>query len=233
MLLPAFLLGLVSSLHCIAMCGPIAMMLPVSRHDPEKKALQIMTYHFGRLSAYAIIGCLFGVLGRGFYLAGIQQHLSIVAGVLMILTALVPENVFARYNFSKPVYKLISNAKSALGNQLRNQSFSSLFTIGLFNGFLPCAMVYAALFGAMATQDIFSGAAFMACFGLGTIPLMSSVVYINSWVTLPIRNKIQKAIPYAIACLGILFILRGLSLGIHHISPSQINLFVTAEPHCR
>lgn len=233
MLLSALLLGLVSSLHCIVMCGPIALMLPVSRYSPEKKALQILTYHFGRLSSYAMIGCVFGILGRGFYLAGIQQQLSIAAGILMILIAVVPEKKFANYNFSKPVYHFISRAKSAMGNRLRNQSFGSLFIIGLLNGILPCAMVYAALFGAMATQGVFSGALYMAVFGLGTIPLMSSVVYINGWITIPLRNKIQKLIPLATVCLGTLLILRGMSLGIHGISPSVVNLFISAESQCR
>lgn len=233
MLYSALLLGLISSLHCIAMCGPIAMMLPVSQHNPEKKALQIITYHFGRLTAYATIGGLFGFLGMGFYLAGIQQQLSITVGILMILIAVTPEKTLAQYNFSKPIYRIISNVKSALGKRLKNQSFRSLFTIGLLNGFLPCAMVYAALFGAMASQEVLPAMTYMTLFGLGTVPLMSSIVYINSWVTLPIRNKIQKVIPYAIACLGILFILRGLSLDIHYISPSKTNLFVTAQPNCK
>lgn len=233
MLYSALLLGLISSLHCIAMCGPIAMMLPVSQHNPEKKALQIITYHLGRLTAYAIIGGVFGFLGRGFYLAGIQQQLSIAAGIVMILIAVTPEKILARYNFSKPIFRIISSIKSTLGKRLKNQSFPSLFTIGLLNGFLPCAMVYAALFGAMASQQVLPAITYMIVFGLGTVPLMSSVVYINSWVTLSLRNKIQKIIPYAIVCLGVLFILRGLSLDICYISPSKTDLFVTAQPNCK
>lgn len=233
MLYSALLLGLISSLHCIAMCGPIAMMLPVSQHNPEKKALQIIIYHFGRITAYASVGAVFGFLGRGFHFAGIQQQLSVTAGIIMILIAIIPEKILARYNFSKPIFRLISNIKSNLGKRLKNQSFSSLFTIGLLNGFLPCAMVYAALFGAMASQEILPAVTYMLLFGLGTIPLMSSVVYINSWVTLPLRNTIQKIIPYAIVCLGVLFILRGLSLDIRYISPSKTDLFVTAQPNCK
>lgn len=230
--LSAIVLGLVSSLHCVAMCGPIAMMLPVSQYNPEKKALQLLTYHIGRMTSYTSIGCLFGSLGRGFQLAGIQQQLSLIAGIVMITIAVMPATLFARYNFSKPVFKVISKAKSALGQQMRNQSFKSLFTIGLLNGFLPCAMVYAALFGAMATQGILSGASYMAFFGLGTIPLMSIIVYVKNWLTFPIQNKIQKIIPFAVGFVGVLLILRGLSLGIHNLSPSMMNLFITSEPDC-
>jgi sulfite exporter TauE/SafE len=65
MLYSAFIFGLISSLHCIGMCGPIAMMLAVDRDNPIKKVTQIITYHLGRMSAYASIGLLFGLLGRG------------------------------------------------------------------------------------------------------------------------------------------------------------------------
>src|SRR6188768_110874 len=107
MLYTAFLFGLISSFHCVGMCGPIALMLPVDRTNPTKKASQILTYHIGRLSAYASIGLLFGLLGRGFFMAGIQQSLSIFIGVAMIVIVVVPERIFAKYNFSKPVFRLI------------------------------------------------------------------------------------------------------------------------------
>lgn len=232
MLYSAFLLGLISSLHCIGMCGPIAMMLPAARNNPGKKALQIMAYHAGRIATYASVGLLFGLLGRAFYLAGLQQWLSIIAGVAMIAIGIIPEKVLARYNFSKPVFKMISQIKATLGKRLRNSSFSSLFMIGLLNGLLPCGMVYAAVFGALAMPDIGLGMSYMVLFGLGTVPLMSSVVYIQRFITIPVRNKIQKMIPYTIAGIGILFVLRGLTLDIPYISPSGTGLFVKAMPDC-
>jgi sulfite exporter TauE/SafE len=113
MLYSAFIFGLISSLHCIGMCGPIAMMLPLDRSNSAKKVIQILLYHFGRLFAYASLGLVFGVLGRGFYIAAIQQQLSIGVGILMITIAVVPEKLFMKYNFSKPVYKAISKVKSS------------------------------------------------------------------------------------------------------------------------
>jgi uncharacterized protein len=232
MLYSALVLGLVSSLHCIGMCGPIAMMLPVSHDNPEKKALQIMAYHAGRLLSYACIGLLFGLIGRGFYLAGWQQWLSISAGVLMVVTVLVPGHLFAKYNFSKPAFRLISKLKILLGQQFSKSSFKSIFSIGVFNGLLPCGMVYAAVFGALTMPKFYVSGIYMILFGLGTVPLMSSVVYMQRFFTLPVRNKIQKIIPYAVACIGILFILRGLGLSIPYVSPSGLDLFVKAEPNC-
>ncbi len=232
MLYSAFIFGLISSLHCIGMCGPIALMIPVDRTNPTKKATQISTYHLGRLSAYACIGFIFGLVGKGFFLAGIQQRLSIFIGVAMIITILTPERVLANYNFSKPVYRLISKIKSSLGKQFKNKSYKSLFTIGLLNGFLPCGMVYVALFGAIAMQNVPFGILYMLLFGIGTIPMMSSVTYLNSIMTVSFRNKIQKLIPYVGVIIGVLFILRGLGLGIPYVSPANMSLFVQETPNC-
>ena len=232
MLYTAFIFGLISSFHCIGMCGPIAMMLPVDRNNPAKKASQILTYHLGRLTAYGTIGLIFGLVGKGFFMAGIQQNLSIFIGVAMITVILIPEKLFSKYNFSKPIFKLISKVKSTLGSQFRNKSYKSLFTIGLLNGILPCGMVYVALFGAIAMQSESLGVLYMVLFGLGTVPMMSSVIYINSFLTVPIRNRIQKIIPYVAILIGMLFILRGLGLGIPYVSPSNMSLFVQENPNC-
>ena len=145
---------------------------------------------------------------------------------------MIPEKIFARYNFSKPVFRLISKIKTTLGSQFKNKSYTSLFTIGLLNGFLPCGMVYVALFGAIAMQSASFGVLYMILFGLGTVPMMSSVVYFNSFLTIPIRNKIQKVIPYVAVIIGVLFILRGLGLGIPYVSPSNMSLFVQENPNC-
>ena len=232
MLFTAFIFGLISSFHCIGMCGPIALMLPVDRTNQAKKVTQIISYHLGRLTAYGSIGLIFGILGKGFYLAGVQQNLSLFIGVAMILALLIPEKIVAQYNFSKPVFKLISKVKSALGSQFKKKSYKSLFTIGLLNGFLPCGMVYVALFGAIAMQSATYGIYYMLLFGLGTVPMMSSMVYLNSFLTISFRNRIQKIIPYVAVIIGVLFILRGLGIGIPYISPSNSSLFIQNKPNC-
>lgn len=232
MLYSALIFGLISSFHCIGMCGPIAMMLPVDHKNPTKKALQILTYQLGRLTAYSALGLLFGLMGRGFFLAGMQQRMSIAVGVMMIAIVMIPERIFAKYNFSKPVYKLISKVKTSLGSQFKRKTPDALFTIGLLNGFLPCGLVYAALFGAIAMQNVGLGITYMFLYGLGTIPLMSAVVYVSNFLTVPFRNKLQKIIPIVTVIIGTLFILRGMGLGIAYVSPSSLNLFVQANANC-
>ncbi|WP_026726111.1 sulfite exporter TauE/SafE family protein [Flavobacterium sasangense] len=232
MLYSAFIFGLISSFHCIGMCGPIAMMLPVDRSNEAKKITQIITYHIGKLTAYGTLGLIFGLLGRSFYLAGMQQQLSIIVGILMILVAVIPEKVFAKYNFSKPVYRVITKVKSSLGQQFKNKSYKSLFTIGLLNGFLPCGMVYVALFGAIAMQNVSLGIAYMILFGIGTIPMMVAVVYASGLISFSFRGTIQKAIPLVAVIIGMLFIIRGLGLDIPYLSPSNMSLFVQPEVNC-
>ena len=232
MLYTAVLFGLISSFHCIGMCGPIAMMLPVDHNNPTKKVLQIMLYHLGRLTAYGMLGLFFGMLGKGLFLAGLQQQLSIAVGILMIVLVVVPEKILANYNFSKPVYKLISKVKSHLGAQFKRKSPDALFTIGLLNGFLPCGMVYAALFGAIAMQSELLGVAYMVLYGIGTIPMMSAVVLISNFITVPVRNRIQQLIPVFVIVIGALFIIRGMGLDIPYISPNTTSLIVQANPDC-
>lgn len=232
MLYTALFFGLISSFHCIGMCGPIAMMLPVDHKNPSKKALQILTYHLGRLTAYGSLGLVFGILGRGFYLAGLQQTISITVGILMILIVVIPEKIFAKYNFSRPIYQLISTVKTALGSQFKRKSADALFIIGFLNGLLPCGLVYAALFGAIAMQNVTLSITYMLLYGLGTIPMMSAVVYVSNFLSFPIRNQLQKVIPIVSVIIGTLFILRGLGLDISYVSPSNMNLFVQANANC-
>ena len=232
MLYSALIFGLISSFHCVGMCGPIAMMLPVDRNNEAKKITQIITYHIGKLTAYGILGLVFGLLGRSFYLAGMQQQLSIIVGVLMIVVALVPEKIFAKYNFSKPIYKVITKVKSNLGQQFKNKSYKSLFTIGLLNGFLPCGMVYVAIFGAIAMQSVSLGVLYMILFGIGTIPMLTAVIYVSNLLSFSFRGTLQKMIPVVAVVIGMLFILRGLGLDIPYLSPSNMSLFVQPEANC-
>lgn len=214
MLLSAFILGLMGSLHCVGMCGPIAFMLPVDRHSKVKKTIQIFIYHFGRLLAYGIIGLVFGLLGKGLYVFGLQQKLSIFIGVVMIVIVLIPSKILNKYNVSKPIYKLISKVKSRLGKELKKRTPDTFLTIGFLNGFLPCGLVYMALFGgAIAMGNAAQGSLYMILFGgAGTIPLMTVAVYFGGMLKGVARKKVQQLIPVFVVIIGVLFILRGLGL---------------------
>lgn len=222
MLLSALILGLLGSFHCVGMCGPIAFLLPVNRQNNWIKFTQIFIYHGARILAYATLGLIFGLIGKSFNLFGIQQQISIIIGILMIVVILIPQKTFNKYNFSQPVYKLISKVKTALGVQLKKRTPDTFFTIGYLNGFLPCGLVYMAIFGAIAAGSIPQGMLYMVAFGLGTVPLMTTAIYLGNFLNTQIRTKIRKAIPVFVIIIGVLFILRGLGLGIPYISPKPV-----------
>ena len=232
MLVSAFILGLLGSFHCVGMCGPIAFMLPVDRSNTVKKITQISIYHFGRLLAYSIIGLVFGLIGKSLYIFGFQQQLSIIIGVLMILVVLIPQQTFNKYNFSKPIYRLISKVKSALGSAMKKKTMDTFLTIGFLNGFLPCGLVYMALFAAIAGGNALNGILYMAVFGLGTIPLMTTAIYFSQFLKGKARQRIQKAIPVFVILIGALFILRGLGLGIPYLSPAPVYEMVSNGVDC-
>ena len=232
MLLSALILGLMGSLHCVGMCGPIAFMLPVDRTNNYKKFGQIFIYHFGRLLAYGIIGLVFGLLGKGLSIFGIQQKLSIAIGIIMILIVLIPYQTFNKYNLSKPIYKVISKVKNQLGKELKKKSPDTFLTIGFLNGFLPCGLVYMALFGSIAMGDALQGSLYMMLFGVGTLPLMTAAIYFSNLLKGGIRQKVQKAIPVFVIIIGALFILRGLGLGIPYVSPAPVTQLASSAIEC-
>lgn len=232
MLASAFVLGLLGSFHCVGMCGPIAFMLPVDRTNSYRKITQVTLYHFGRLLAYSLIGLVFGLVGKGLYIFGLQQQLSIIIGVVMIIAVLIPYNTFNKFNFSKPLYRFIGKIKSALGKELKKKSPDTFLTIGFLNGFLPCGLVYMAVFASIAFGDVLDGMLYMLAFGIGTIPLMTLAIYISRFLSGKVRNYIQKLIPVFVIIIGLLFILRGLGLGIPYISPAPVVETATGEIDC-
>ncbi|MBV7268584.1 sulfite exporter TauE/SafE family protein [Winogradskyella luteola] len=232
MLVSALILGLLGSLHCVGMCGPIAFMLPVDRSNSFKKVSQIGVYHFGRLLAYSLIGLVFGLVGKSLYIFGIQQQLSIAIGIIMIVLVIIPYKTIGKYNLSQPLNKLISKVKSNLGKALKKKTADTFLTIGFLNGFLPCGLVYMAVFGAIATGSLLQGSFYMILFGLGTIPLMTSAIYLGKFLNHTVKQRIQKAIPFFVIIIGVLFILRGLGLGIPYLSPIPVVETVSSAIEC-
>ncbi|GAB5471944.1 MAG: sulfite exporter TauE/SafE family protein [Maribacter sp.] len=207
-------------------------MLPVDRTNGYRKFGQVLIYHLGRLTAYGLIGLVFGLLGKGLYVFGIQQKLSIIIGIVMIVLVLIPYKSMKRFSLAKPVYRLISKIKSRLGQELKKKSPDTFITIGFLNGFLPCGLVYMALFGAIAMGDALKGSLYMVLFGLGTVPLMTAAIYFSGLLKGAVRQNVQRLIPVFIVLIGALFILRGLGLGIPYLSPAPVLDMVSSTVEC-
>ena len=212
-------LGAVSSLHCVGMCGPLALALPVHHLSKARQLISLFLYQLGRIITYSAFGLLFGLAGRTIYVAGIQQWFSIVMGMVVLLLVIL---YWVYRNPLQPSFfkKLFTTVQSYMMKAFRSKKSSAGFLLlGMANGFLPCAMVYVAIAGALTTTQVSHSVVFMAMFGAGTLPAMLIIGYFGRMVSLPVRNMFRKSIPVLMTVMAIILILRGMNLGIPFISP--------------
>lgn len=222
MLWPALILGIAGSLHCVAMCGPLMLAIPLPPSDKWKMAMQTFIYQAGRITTYAILGLAFGILGKGIAVAGFQQALSIGAGILMIAAAFFAFR-WEQAALSIPGMRMMTQlVQQRIGDLLRRNPTGASLGIGLLNGLLPCGLVYAALAGAISTGDPLQGSAFMALFGLGTLPTLFLLMLSGRRLSAPLRARFRIVQPMLLALTGILLLSRGLHL--------DLSLFQSAVP---
>lgn len=229
-IITAFLLGLAGSFHCIGMCGPIALAVPLKAHDTFSKIISILSYNFGRVVTYTFLGAFFGLAGKSMVIAGWQQGLSVFIGVVIIVGVAVSYFNLPWFNsFSIGHWSFLSKK---LGILLKEKSYSSNLLIGILNGFLPCGLVYAGIAGAIATGSPSKGALFMFMFGVGTTFLMFTLQFFKEYISTSVRNMMRKAVPIYLVLMAVLLILRGLNLGIPYVSPTLSNTEAKAEKCC-
>ncbi len=215
----ALTIGLLGSFHCIGMCGPIAIALPLKTNSWFSRVFGGVLYNIGRAITYGLMGAVFGLIGKGLQLGGLQRWVSIAMGIIMILSVLFPVLFKNQSKIDGFVTKMVGGLKKSFGKMFAIRTYYSLFIIGILNGFLPCGLVYMAIAGAIATGEVLDGTIYMVIFGLGTLPIMLSLSLISNVISVKFRNKIRRIIPIFIIIVGLLFILRGMDLGIKYISP--------------
>lgn len=231
-ILTAITLGFIGSFHCVGMCGPIALALPLDRSSNLSKVTGVLCYNSGRIFIYALFGGLFGLIGQSIVVAGYQQMLSITIGACMLIMILLPNKVFSKYQLTRFIYFYIGKMKQKLSVLFKKSSHSSLFFIGTLNGLLPCGLVYLGIAGAIATGNSLQGSLFMAVFGLGTLPAMFSLSLLGNSINMKYRNKINKAIPAFLVATAVLLIFRGMNLGIPYVSPEMSDTQPVAHKCC-
>lgn len=216
------LLGLAGSLHCVGMCGPLMLALPLPDSARRAVVVQILLYQSGRILSYSALGVLFGLLGKGIAIAGFQQILSLFSGVFIIAMAIMAWR-FERLVTALPGFGAFTRAiQQQLGKMMRKHSTSGSIAVGMLNGLLPCGMVYAALAGAISTTNSVDGGIFMALFGIGTLPLLLTVNLAGRSMGFKWRTKMKMVQPILLTLAGILLLQRGLHL--------DLSLFESAVP---
>jgi uncharacterized protein len=225
----AFILGLVSSLHCVGMCVPIVLMLPYGQSNRWQILKETLTYNTGRVSAYALQGLLFGFLGKGLALAGFQQSLSVLFGLIFIVMALFSVNyvkISSRRYFQKIAFfqNFETKIRRVFSRLIKNKN--AFFLLGMLNGVLPCGIVWWAIAASMLTFNPIFSAQYMLLFGLGTMPLMLATVMASHYVNRSFVQKFRVFIPAYQLLLGAFFLWRA-----YAIDPSIFWIFKSA-PMC-
>lgn len=214
----AFLMGLVGSFHCLGMCGPIAMALPMGHRTNSGRLLGGVIYNLGRVFTYSFLGLILGTAGDLLISPKIQNIVSITFGALIVIYLLLPVKTKTALRIS-PNQALLVRLRKQIAKFLYIDNNGSLFGIGMLNGLLPCGMIYLALTSSFLAGSAVKGSLFMFSFGLGTFPVMLAAVFFGSFVNQQIRSRLRKLIPVFLFFMAALLIVRGMNLGIPYLSP--------------
>lgn len=221
-----FIVGLLTSLHCVGMCGGIMLSQSIpkektSKFDTIKPAL---LYNLGRVIAYTIIGGAVGALGSVLSLSlGMKSALQIFAGIFMIIMGanMAGFGLFRRFNIKLPW--------SAC--KVKNKPKTPFF-IGMLNGLLPCGPLQTMQLYALGTGSAFKGSVSMFIFALGTVPLMLSFGAFSSLLSKNSTKKILKVSGILVIVLGLIMGRRGLALaGIGMPSFTSSNVAEASSPN--
>ncbi len=222
-------LGFLGSLHCVGMCGPIALALPFNNKNGFNRISGGLVYSFGRITTYAFIGLLFGTFGKGLSLVGLHQWISILVGTIMVLSVIFSSNQFHGFKLSRYIIKATNVLRSFMFKYLRKEGTFALYIFGILNGALPCGLVYMAVLGSMASANPLHGALFMMLFGLANSPALLAIVWAKGLLKSEYLTRIRRAIPAFVVIMGLIFVIRGLGLGIPYLSPKAEALLPVSE----
>ena len=215
-----FVFGIIGIMHCIGMCGPLILAIPFqSLETKSQKTLAYFLYGGGKTFSYMVLGLLFGLIGSKAQQLHMQRYVSIIAGVLLLLTALIPM-IYKRVNL-QPKFMSTFNSwvNGQIAKQFKNQKLYSYGLIGFLNGLLPCGFIYAAIAIAVAMGSVANSIWFMFFFGVATMLSLTVFSLLFQLLSLNTRSALRKLFPYLIIITAVLLILRGLELGIPVLSP--------------
>lgn len=216
----AISMGFMSSFHCIGMCGPIALAIPVKSTSPVSRGINYILYNLGRSTTYMLLGILVGSLAATIALTGYFEYFSIAIGVLLVLYAVGPATWNKYYQMPLFWQNLVKKVKKRMASIIHSSNPGSRVFLGMLNGLLPCGMVTMALAGSMATGSAWSGGGFMFLFGLGTFPAMLGISLFKEKITPRFRSTLYKLSPLFVFAIGLWLIIRGVMFHLPHASHS-------------
>ncbi len=221
----AFVIGLVGSLHCIGMCGPL--MITFTDQSGARAYISFLAYHASRIAVYALVGMMFGLIGTSLDFVGFQKFGAIIIGSLIILVYGFPKirNALEAWYYRSAFYQGIKTRFTGYYH-----SGFKWVAAGIVNGFLPCGLIYLAAAGAILTSGIADAMIFMVIFGAGTLPGLALLGMIRNRLPKLLRNASGMITTVALLSGGIL-IIRGLIADDpdwNHLMTQQINRIVAA-----
>jgi hypothetical protein len=212
-----FTLGIISSLHCVQMCGPLVLSysLPLGSQSTRKQLLAHLAYNSGRVITYALLGAVAGFSGAGIgligHLAGVENTAAIIGGTLMIVAGLLMLNLLSARKLQQlDPLRFASRLFRPIGSRLSSPAIASKFTLGLMLGFLPCGLVYAALLRAVATGSPLAGALTMFAFGLGTTSALLLIGMFSSALGVKLGCWGNRLAAVSVMLMGAFLLWRGL-----------------------
>ena len=223
MLVSAFILGFFGSIHCVAMCGPLVIAFGSFSKGMKYKFIQ----QLGRLVGYGLLGVLMGLIGNTLVLFTLQQRISLIAGVLLLLITVL--TFWKKKWFSGFENRFLSKIQSYLMSNIKNVAIK-FFALGVLNAFLPCGLLYVALITAASLSSFEYSALYMVLFGLGTFPALLLVAYFGNRLVSFFKGFQKKWVPALTFAMGLFLVVRGMGLGIPYLSP-KFNV-ETEVPEC-
>jgi sulfite exporter TauE/SafE len=200
------------------MCGPLvgSFGLVSAPSVGTRRALAgQLLYNAGRVTTYACLGAVMGLSGSfvnvAGRLAGLQDAVSVAAGVLMILMGLGAAGVAGPLRAVEQ--RMAARVLGVAGSVLEGGGAGRFYVLGLLLGFLPCGLSYSAFVGAAGTGGLLQGLLFALAFGLGTVPALLAVGSASTLLSPRLRGVLYRAGGVAVIAVGALFLARG--LGIH------------------
>lgn len=209
------LMGLTGSLHCAGMCGPIMWIMPFGKFNGLKRALAMAAYHAGRISVYAGLAVILYSF-RSLFNPRIQQYFSVAVGSLLLIAGILSFIPSSKLHINLPWAEKV---KKGLGMVAGKPGMGSMLLSGMLNGLLPCGLVYMALSASINAATPLQAVTFIYAFGLGTIPMLASISLLRTRVSFVRMQHIRRLVPITVFAFGLLFVLRGLNLGIPYLSP--------------